>query len=121
MKCRNSKEPQRIRPANLRQLEAEADLKLAQDLLGFDHSPDNSLDRESCPPTLVYFGSNPLFPPRTMRNFDRLRETLVHIIDQSSQRDEYPAFIRNLIIQLVADLPFKNIRITGSLMVRLSD
>lgn len=121
MKIRSTESPLGLRPANLQQLEEKADLKLAQDLLGFDHSPITSSDTESHPSPLVGLCSNPVFTPKTMQDFDRLREILVPIISQNCQRDDYLAFIRDLTNQLVADLPIKEIRRIGSSLVSLSD
>jgi len=121
MKIRSAESPLGLRPANLQQLEEKSDLKLAQDLLGFDHSPIISHDTESLPSPLVNLCSNPVFTPKTMQDFDRLREIPVLIISQNCRRDEYPAFIRDLTNQLVADLPIKEIRRIGSSLVSLSD
>lgn len=109
------------RIAGLRKLQEEADLKLAEDLLGF-HSGSGiipSVEPDSRDPDGLDTFS--IFKPETNKEFETLCDILARILAQNFRHPYYPRFCENLFMRLAKDLPVGEIRKIGGMLTRESD
>lgn len=114
----------------LRRTEQEADLKHAEDLfgnIGISSSRKATTAANAVvvdaknPSETIDLAALPLFDPKTKLQFEKLRETLVPILTNSSKKPHYVLFLQDFSKQLAKDLPSDQIKKLASALTALSN
>jgi len=125
-----SSEDEAQKRERLRRTEQEADLKHAEDLFG---SVGISNSRKATtaanavvvdpndPTSTVDLSIIPLFDPKTKTQFEKLRDTLIPVLTQNSQKAHYVLFLQEFTKQLAKDLPSEQIKKIASGLTALSN
>lgn len=116
------------RRKRLEQAVQESDLNLAQDLFdGISHNkpkaPTTSvieIESQDSNFTIDLF-SLPLFNPKTMLEFEKLRNTLIPAISKNTNEPHYSNFLQEFTKQLAKELPSDQIKKIASTITTLSN
>ncbi|KAB8221888.1 eukaryotic translation initiation factor 3 subunit J [Aspergillus novoparasiticus] len=104
----------------LLQLEKESDLKLAEDLLGFNTGVSSIPETGMSSPGASKLDTYKIFSPETEEELSQLLDFLVPVIRRNFRSPHYPEFCRDLFTRLAHDLPSNEVKKIGSSLVTLS-
>jgi len=111
----------------LRQVEQEADLKNAEDLLASGLGPKSRgakavvIENNDKPGETIDLSSIALFKPATKTQFEGLSEVLVPLLRASSNKPHFSIWAQNFCKQICQDMPSTDIKKAASTLTALSN
>ncbi|KAI6249607.1 Eukaryotic translation initiation factor 3 subunit J [Erysiphe necator] len=123
----SSEEDEATKRKRLQNFQHESDMAHAEDLFGINNSRKitsaaNAVQVEpNDPNNLLDLTTLPLFNPNTKLQFEKLRDILIPVVGQNSNKAHYSIFLQEFTKQLAKELPSHQIKKIASSLTALSN
>ncbi|KXT12315.1 hypothetical protein AC579_6207 [Pseudocercospora musae] len=118
------------RRARMRAAEMDSDLKNAEDLFGGGGTGPNRKGTNKAitvqattgdPTSAVDLSSLSLFNPKTVQDFNKMRDTLVPLLNNNAKKPQYESFVKEFTKQIVKEMNSEQIKKVASALTAVSN